>query len=301
MYHALWFPQDYSRRAGKRWRIQQIAIVDAYRADRRVDSKPESHRMSHPSPANIRHTPEHVSKIIKRNQPQLPAKWKALFEIDDNHRVPADWNQCRELLLVLRFENALRAGLVESKTAQGCCPAGEEALADRQQANRIRGDPALIPEIEWSGQSHSCCNSQHGVSQDRGRTRQRPVMLVARKEFIERYIAADLARSKRVLKAYQLPFVRIQSRIATVIRKAGREHPQQDRLLVGCNSQYWNILSIKQSRVLEIVAKIESLGFRELPLGLDIGSESLNTITRTRADRRRAAPHQPHLHGRADV
>src|SRR5262249_29664256 len=107
--------------------------------------------MSHPSPANIRYSPEYVPEIIKRNHPQLPAQWKALFHIDDNQHFPSHGNQGRELFRVLRLENPLGAGFIESKTAQSRCPAGEEALADRQQANRVGGNAALIAEVERRG------------------------------------------------------------------------------------------------------------------------------------------------------
>src|SRR5215510_386574 len=98
-----------------------------------------------------------------------------------------------------------------------------------------------------------------------------------------------------MLKADQLTLVRIQSRIAAVIGETRREHAQQDRLLVGSDSKKRDVLSIEQSRVLEIVAKIQGFGLGEFPLSLHISCESFNTVPGPRVRWRCPAAHQPHL------
>ena len=59
----------------KGWRIEQVAVIDADRADGRVNAQPQSDGVGHVFESDITDEREHIADVVKGHEPHTSSEW----------------------------------------------------------------------------------------------------------------------------------------------------------------------------------------------------------------------------------
>ena len=69
--------QSGPRLSYKGWRIEQVPVIDADRADGRVDTQPQPDGVGHVFKSDITDEREHIADVVKGDEPHTSSEWIA--------------------------------------------------------------------------------------------------------------------------------------------------------------------------------------------------------------------------------
>src|SRR5262245_64001237 len=96
MNRPAWLAQEGAGRSAEGGRVDQIAVIDSERSERRVDSHSDADCVCHIAEPEIINALEDIAEIIEWHEPQPAGQRITQFEVEDAQRVASEREQCRK-------------------------------------------------------------------------------------------------------------------------------------------------------------------------------------------------------------
>src|SRR5262245_54334666 len=175
MNRPTWLTQDGAESCGESGRVNQVAVINPDRPERRIDPQSQPEGVGHAAEVDIAGAPENIAQIVKRHEPQAAAEGVTQFEIENRQRVAARRNERRQdtgkilrppgsVASVLRpqrrLDYDLRSRSFEFKSPQIRGAARKEPFADRQTPLPVIGNAVAVAVNEAVAVAVGCSRSR---------------------------------------------------------------------------------------------------------------------------------------------